>query len=68
MKLLDYEMLYLDRPVEDYLRRWKLPDSDYNSREVTVGCLLTNTAGVSVPSYGGYAPDEKVQYHRIITR
>lgn len=59
MKLVEKDMLELDRPVEDYLTRWKFPESDYDSKEVTTRRLLTHSAGVSVPSYGGYAPDNK---------
>lgn len=59
MKLVQNGKLELDRPVEDYLSRWKFPESEFNSSDVTVRRLLTHTAGVSVPSYGGYAPDNK---------
>jgi CubicO group peptidase (beta-lactamase class C family) len=59
MKLVQDGKLELDTPVEDYLSQWKFPLSDFNSNEVTVRRLLTHTAGVSVPSYGGYAPNKK---------
>ena len=58
MKLVQDGKIDLDQPVEVYLKRWKFPLSEFNSSEVTVRRLLTHTAGISVPMYGGYHPDK----------
>jgi CubicO group peptidase (beta-lactamase class C family) len=59
LNLVEEGLLDLERPVEDYLSRWKFPESEYDSKEVTVRRLLTHTAGVSVSYYGGYSPNKK---------
>ncbi|NID14499.1 serine hydrolase domain-containing protein [Luteibacter yeojuensis] len=46
----------LDRPVNDYLTSWKLPDGDKGkASEVTLRRLLSHTAGLSVSFFPGYA-------------
>ena len=59
MKLVQDGKLDLHKPVEDYLIRWKFPESDYDTKAVTAERLLTHNAGVSVPSYGGYPANKK---------
>lgn len=47
--------LDLDRNVADYLKRWRLPESELTrGRPVTLRRLLANTAGTNVPGYRGY--------------
>ena len=53
MLLVKRGKVQLDDPVQKYLRRWKLPDSEFDSKEVTVRRLLNHTAGISVPSVSG---------------
>lgn len=48
MKLVYQGKLDLDAPVEQYLTRWKLPDSKFESDQVTVRRLLSHTAGLSL--------------------
>lgn len=50
MKLVHEGKLDLDRPVENYLTRWHLPASEFDSDEVTLRRLLSHTAGLSLPS------------------
>lgn len=50
----------LDAPVETYLTRWRLPPSPFNHDDVTVRRILNHTAGLSVRSYFGFHPEEKL--------
>ena len=52
MKLVEEGKIDLDVPVETYLTRWQLPESEFDSDEVTVRRLLSHTAGLSMPSIG----------------
>ena len=48
----------LDRPVNDYLTSWKLPDSDKGpAGAVTLRRLLSHTAGLNVQFFPGYEID-----------
>ena len=47
MKLVQEGKLNLDAPVEKYLTRWHLPESEFDSDEVTIRRLLSHTAGLS---------------------
>ena len=42
--------LALGQPVNERLIRWRLSESDDRSRQVTIGRLLSHTAGLNVPS------------------
>lgn len=50
MKLVNEGKIDLDCPVEKYLNRWHLPESEFDSDKVTVRRLLSHTAGLSLPS------------------
>lgn len=54
MKLVEDRKIDLDQPVNTILQGWKLPDSDFESNEVTVKRLLSHTAGISIRNYDGY--------------
>lgn len=59
MRLVAQGELSLDEPVDRYLKRWKIPPNAYTRREpVTLRRLLSHSAGMSVPGYGGYAADQ----------
>lgn len=52
----------LDAPVETYLKRWRLPASEFDNRQVTIRRLLSHTAGLTDGlGYGGFAPGQPVQ-------
>ena len=40
----------LGQPVNERLTRWRLSESDDRARQVTIGRLLSHTAGLNVPS------------------
>ncbi|MES2724036.1 MAG: serine hydrolase domain-containing protein [Pseudomonadota bacterium] len=62
MSLVDAGRIDLDAPVDTYLKRWKLPASEFDNRQVTVRRLLSHTAGLTDGlGYGGFAPGQPVQ-------
>ena len=62
MSLVDQGKLDLDAPVSSYLKRWKLPPSQFDNNKVTVRRLLSHTAGLTDGlGYGGFKPGETVQ-------
>tara|TARA_R110000787_G_scaffold86285_4_gene184012 strand:+ start:2135 stop:3391 length:1257 start_codon:yes stop_codon:yes gene_type:complete len=62
MKLVEEGKLDLDQPVDDYLTRWHLPDSEFDNKKVTIRRLLSHSAGlVDDLGYSGYLPNETVQ-------
>lgn len=60
MDLYEKGLIDLDDPVENYLTRWNLPDTGYNNSEVTIRRILSHTAGLSLESFLGYAPEEEL--------
>jgi CubicO group peptidase (beta-lactamase class C family) len=56
LKLVEQGRLDLDAPVENYLRRWRLPPSEFDHAMVTARRLLSHTAGISLPGFKGYNP------------
>ena len=48
MKLFDHGQVRLDDPVEEYLTRYRLPDSRYDPAGVTIRRVLSHTAGLSL--------------------
>ena len=50
----------IDFPVEDYLTKWSLPDSEYDKSKVTIRHILSHTAGLSVHGYSGYQPGSQM--------
>jgi CubicO group peptidase (beta-lactamase class C family) len=60
MRLVENGQLDLDAPVEQYLTRWHLPPSNYDTSGVTIRRLLSHSAGLSVGGYPGLSPDLKL--------
>ena len=46
-RLVEEGKLELDAPVHQYLTRWDLPSSIYDSNKVTIRRLLSHTAGTA---------------------
>lgn len=60
MNLVEDGKLDLDVPVENYLKRWKLPKSEFDHSKVTIRAILSHSAGLSVHGYPGFHPDDKL--------
>ncbi len=57
MALVDADRLDLDAPIGKYLKRWRLPDSEYGNDGVTARRLLSHTAGLTDGlGYAGFPP------------
>ncbi|MCZ6890128.1 MAG: serine hydrolase [Gammaproteobacteria bacterium] len=62
MTLVEAGDIDLDAPVSTYLKRWSLPDSEYDNGGVTVRRLLSHTAGLTDGlGFAGFAPGTDVQ-------
>jgi len=62
MTLVEAGKLDLDAPVATYLKRWTLPESEFDNSKVTVRQLLSHRAGLTDGlGYAGFAPGAKVQ-------
>ena len=51
MRLVQQGKLDLEAPVERYLTRWHLPPSPFDPADVTIGRLLSHTAGLNSQDY-----------------
>lgn len=61
MKLVEDGTIALDKPVNQYLKRWKFPVSQY-SDQVTIRHLLSHTGGLDdLFGYAGFLPGESIQ-------
>lgn len=57
MKLVESGKADLDEPIENYLSRWKIPESEFDHTKVTIRNILSHTAGLSVHGYPGFPPE-----------
>jgi len=60
MNLVEEGKIDLDAPAETYLTRWKLPESNFDSKKVTVRRLLSHTAGLSLHGYPGWTKNDRL--------
>jgi CubicO group peptidase (beta-lactamase class C family) len=61
LTLVEKRLVELDAPLERYLKRWRLPPSNFAHDKVTVRRALSHTAGLSVRGYHGvYLPGDKL--------
>lgn len=63
MNLVEQGKLELDVPIIKYLKRWKLPVSEFNADGVTLRRLLSHTAGINNVGggYAGFLSEETLQ-------
>ena len=60
MSLVHQDIIELDDAVEEHLTSWHLPESEYDSSEVTIERLLSHYAGLGPGGYPGYPPDDEL--------
>jgi len=61
MKLVEDGTIALDKPANQYLKRWKFPVSQYSDK-VTIRHLLSHTGGLDdLFGYAGFLPGESIQ-------
>ncbi len=61
LRLVEEGLLELDAPVNDYLKRWKIPENAFTlENPVTLRHLLTHTGGLTVHGFPGYALTDEV--------
>jgi CubicO group peptidase (beta-lactamase class C family) len=59
LRLVDAGELNLDTDVNEYLKSWKIPDNEFTAKSrITLRELLSHTAGITVPGFGGYVSGE----------
>jgi len=62
MRMVQDGRLDLDAPVDNYLTRWHLPETEFDNREVTLRRLLSHTSGLTDDlGYDGFGPNDRVQ-------
>jgi len=61
MKLVEQGVIELDRPVQSYLKNWRLPASEFSGEKVTVRRLLSHSAGLPLGTIGvRYDPEGEI--------
>ena len=61
LKLYEQGKIDLDRNVNEYLKRWKLPDSQFpGPKTVTIRQLLTHMSGIGTHNGELYDPSKKI--------
>lgn len=61
MRLVEQGVLALDRPIDDYLRRWQVPQNAFTAQvQPTLREILSHTAGFSVRGVPTYRDGEAV--------
>lgn len=59
LHLAEVGKIDLDHQANEYLRRWKIPESTFTDKsKVTVAELLNHTAGINIGGYPGYTPGQ----------
>lgn len=51
MKLADQGKIELDTPIEQYIKSWEFPESQFSEEKITVRHLLTHTAGLYIGDF-----------------
>lgn len=61
MILVEQGKLELDKPVNSYLKSWKLPENDWTKEKaVTLRHILSHFSGINVPTYAGYFCEDPI--------
>ncbi|MBU2893140.1 beta-lactamase family protein [Colwellia sp. D2M02] len=60
MQLVAQGKVGLDVPINQYLKRWQIPNSEFNVKKVTLRNILSHTSGLSLGPYVGWDSPEKL--------
>lgn len=61
MKLVEQGKIELDRPVVQYIKNWKFPESKYSVERMTVRQLLSHSAGMPIGNFmDRFSPNDKM--------
>jgi len=61
LALVEKNKLSLDKPVNEQLVGWKIPENEFTKkRPVALKHLLNHSAGLTVSGFGGYSVDSRV--------
>jgi CubicO group peptidase (beta-lactamase class C family) len=60
-RLVEKGLLSLDADVNQYLKRWKIPQSEWTAQEkVTLRKIISHMAGLTVHGFAGYRPQDSL--------
>ena len=54
MQLVQEGKVDLNKPINNYLKRWKIPESKFDSQLVTLRNIMSHTSGLAVGPVGGW--------------
>lgn len=60
MQLVSQGKVDLDAPINQYLKRWHIPNSEFNEKKVTLRNILSHTSGLSLGPYVGWDSPEQL--------
>lgn len=61
MIMVEQGKLDLDKPVNKYLKSWKLPENEWTKEKpVTIRHILSHFSGINVPTYRGFVADDPI--------
>ena len=61
MKLVEQGKIELNRPVNQYIKSWKFPKSEFEEEEITVKYLLSHTSGLPLGDFTKrYSPTKEI--------
>lgn len=59
LKMVETGQIELGKPINDYLKSWKIADNDFTKKTaITLSMLLSHSAGTSQSSYFGFTPSQ----------
>ncbi|TGE84691.1 serine hydrolase [Pseudoalteromonas sp. KS88] len=60
MQLVAQDKVDLDAPINQYLKRWQIPNAEFDVQKVTLRNILSHTSGLSLGPYSGWDSREKL--------
>lgn len=56
MALSEKGVINIEDPIQNYVTKWKLPQTKFNNNEVLISRVMSHTSGLNMRSYPGYDP------------